>query len=152
MLYRKVEKKITEWIENSKKALLIDGARQVGKTFIIRKVLRNMGCEYVEFNLLKTPLITKQNLNKEKHLNMAMVFTWIQQNLAEIMLILNSILLILQTTFGSKSVKTPEIVQQQQELKRQQKLQKLYKKAQDLQAQAQQLTTQQPTDKAVENE
>ena len=55
MLYRKVEKKIIEWIENSKKALLIDGARQVGKTFIIRKVLRNMGCEYVEFNLLKTP-------------------------------------------------------------------------------------------------
>ena len=28
-----------EWIENGKKALLIDGARQVGKTYIIRHCL-----------------------------------------------------------------------------------------------------------------
>ena len=32
MLYRKIENKITEWIRNGEKALLIDGARQVGKT------------------------------------------------------------------------------------------------------------------------
>ena len=55
MLHRKIEKKIGEWIKNSNKALLIDGARQVGKTYIIRKVLQDEGCEYVEFNLLKTP-------------------------------------------------------------------------------------------------
>ena len=53
MLHRKIEKKISEWIKNSNKALLIDGARQVGKTFIIRSVLENEGCEYIEFNLLK---------------------------------------------------------------------------------------------------
>lgn len=57
MLHRKIEKKISEWIKNSNKALLIDGARQVGKTYIIRKVLRDEGCEYVEFNLLKTPAL-----------------------------------------------------------------------------------------------
>lgn len=34
---------------------MIDGARQVGKTYIIRKVLENENCEYIEFNLLKTP-------------------------------------------------------------------------------------------------
>lgn len=57
MLHRKIEKKISDWIKNSNKALLIDGARQVGKTYIIRKVLRDEGCEYVEFNLLKTPAL-----------------------------------------------------------------------------------------------
>lgn len=57
MLHRKVEKKISKWIRNSKKALLIDGARQVGKTYIIRSVLEKEGCEYIEFNLLKTPAL-----------------------------------------------------------------------------------------------
>ena len=57
MLHRKIEKKILDWIENSTKALLIDGARQVGKTYIIRSVLESAGCEYVEFNLVKTPAL-----------------------------------------------------------------------------------------------
>jgi len=57
MLYRKIEKKIKEWMKNSRKALLIDGARQVGKTYIIRKVLEDEKCEFVEFNLLKTPAL-----------------------------------------------------------------------------------------------
>ncbi len=57
MLHRKIEKKISEWINNSNKALLIDGARQVGKTYIIRKVLQDEKCEYLEFNLLKTPAL-----------------------------------------------------------------------------------------------
>lgn len=57
MLHRKIEKKIIEWISNSSKALLIDGARQVGKTYIIRSVLEHEGCEYVEFNLLKNPAL-----------------------------------------------------------------------------------------------
>ena len=53
MLHRKIEQKISDWIKNSKKALLIDGARQVGKTYIIKSVLEKEGCEYIEFNLLK---------------------------------------------------------------------------------------------------
>lgn len=57
MLHRKIEKSIISWIENDTKALLIDGARQVGKTYIIRSVLEKEGCDYVEFNLLKTPEI-----------------------------------------------------------------------------------------------
>ena len=59
MLERKIEKEIVEWIKNDNKALLIDGARQVGKTFIIRKALKDCDCEYVEFNLLKSPTLIK---------------------------------------------------------------------------------------------
>lgn len=57
MLHRKIEKPIIDWIRTGKKALLIDGARQVGKTYIIRNVLEAEQCDYVEFNLLKTPEI-----------------------------------------------------------------------------------------------
>lgn len=54
MLKRKIEKKIEYWLEHKelRKALLIDGARQVGKTFIIRSVMERMGVDYVEVNLL----------------------------------------------------------------------------------------------------
>lgn len=55
MLHRKVEKSITEWLRYENKALLIDGARQVGKTYIIRKVLESENYDYIEFNLIKTP-------------------------------------------------------------------------------------------------
>ena len=55
MLNRKIEKKIIDWIKKGKKALLIDGARQVGKTYIIRKTLESEQCDYVEFNLLQIP-------------------------------------------------------------------------------------------------
>ena len=55
MLHRKIEKPIIDWIRTQKKALLIDGARQVGKTYIIRKTLEREQCDYIEFNLLETP-------------------------------------------------------------------------------------------------
>lgn len=57
MLHRKIENDIVNWLKNENKALLIDGARQVGKTYIIRKVLEDEHCDYIEFNLLKTPEI-----------------------------------------------------------------------------------------------
>ncbi len=55
MLHRKIEDSIISWFRNDKKALLIDGARQVGKTYIIRKVLQELDCEYIEFNLIQSP-------------------------------------------------------------------------------------------------
>lgn len=55
MLRRKIEEDIVAWLKKGDKALLIDGARQVGKTYIIRSVLQSEGCEFVEFNLLKSP-------------------------------------------------------------------------------------------------
>jgi len=53
MLIRKVEKQIEEWIEDGKKALLVDGARQVGKTYTIRKCLKSSGIDHVEINLIE---------------------------------------------------------------------------------------------------
>ena len=54
MLKRKIEKKIEYWLEHKelKKAFLIEGARNVGKTFTVRAVLERMGINYVEVNLL----------------------------------------------------------------------------------------------------
>ena len=57
MLIRKKEKEITEWIKNGKKALLVSGARQVGKTFLIRECLRKEQIEFIEFNLIEQPEI-----------------------------------------------------------------------------------------------
>ncbi len=57
MLNRKIETLIVSWVKNDKKALLVDSARQVGKTFIIRKVLKDLGCDFIEFNLIQSPEI-----------------------------------------------------------------------------------------------
>lgn len=57
MLQRKIEKQIRNWLDNDKKALLIEGARQVGKTSVIRKVLEDAKQYYVEFNLIEQPEI-----------------------------------------------------------------------------------------------
>ena len=60
MLYRKIEKAITEHLQsNSKKILLIDGARQVGKTFIVRHVGKKIYKNFVEINMLEDSLNEK---------------------------------------------------------------------------------------------
>lgn len=54
MLYRKIEKKIKDFLSaKPNKILLIDGARQVGKTFIIREVGKKLFKNFVEVNLLQ---------------------------------------------------------------------------------------------------
>lgn len=53
MLVRKIGREIERWIDNSQKALIIYGARQVGKTYIVRSVLEERGEDYVEFNLIR---------------------------------------------------------------------------------------------------
>lgn len=53
MLYRKIEKGIEEhFVSKSNKILLIEGARQVGKTFIIRQVGKRLFKNFVEINML----------------------------------------------------------------------------------------------------
>ena len=42
-LKRKCENNIRNWYRNSTKALLVKGARQVGKTHLIRRVLKEEG-------------------------------------------------------------------------------------------------------------
>lgn len=54
-LKRKCEKAIRKWYQQSSKALLVKGARQVGKTHLIRSVLSALNCDYMEINLIETP-------------------------------------------------------------------------------------------------
>lgn len=52
MLYRKITKKIEEHLSsNSDRMLLIDGARQIGKSYIIRWVGQRMFPNYIEINM-----------------------------------------------------------------------------------------------------
>lgn len=56
MLKRKIEKDIVQWIRSGgRKALLLSGVRQSGKTFIIRECLSRMECDYIEYNLIREP-------------------------------------------------------------------------------------------------
>ena len=57
MLYRKIESLITEHLKSgSPKILLIDGARQVGKTYIIRHIGQKMFQNYIEINMVEDSL------------------------------------------------------------------------------------------------
>lgn len=53
MLFRKIKKQIEDWLSNGKDALLITGARQVGKSFIIRETLKEKAVDFIEFNFIK---------------------------------------------------------------------------------------------------
>lgn len=55
MLVRKAEQEILSWIRSSHTALLVSGARQVGKTWSIRNCLQAESCEYLEINLIEEP-------------------------------------------------------------------------------------------------
>ncbi len=54
MLYRKIEQYIKDYLNsNANKVLIIDGARQIGKTFIIDKVGNDLFDNFIEINLLE---------------------------------------------------------------------------------------------------
>lgn len=55
MLDRSAGKIITKWISDGKDALLVTGARQIGKTYLIRECLKNSGFPYVELNFIENP-------------------------------------------------------------------------------------------------
>lgn len=57
MLYRKIEPLIESHLKSgSKKILLVDGARQVGKTYIIRHVGQKLFENYIEINMAEDSL------------------------------------------------------------------------------------------------
>jgi hypothetical protein len=57
MLYRKIEALIEEHLKSgSPKILLVDGARQVGKTYIIRHVGQKLFSNYIEINMVEDSL------------------------------------------------------------------------------------------------
>lgn len=66
MLYRKIEKEIEAHLRSdNKKILLVDGARQVGKTYIIRHVGNKLFPNYIELNMVEDKLSDKlfENVN-----------------------------------------------------------------------------------------
>ena len=58
-MYRKIEEKIEKWIHSSRNALLITGARQVGKTYIIREVAEKHFESIIEINFYENELARK---------------------------------------------------------------------------------------------
>ena len=60
MLYRKIAKLIENHLtSNSDKIMLIDGARQIGKTYIIRYVINKLYTNVIEINMLEDQLGNK---------------------------------------------------------------------------------------------
>ncbi len=55
MIERKVKATINEWILHGKDAFLLTGARQTGKTYLIRQCLKESGYPYVELNFIEEP-------------------------------------------------------------------------------------------------
>lgn len=55
MIKRKAESRINQWLKEGRNALLVSGARQVGKTYIIRECLTGSGRPFTEFNLIESP-------------------------------------------------------------------------------------------------
>lgn len=53
MLKRKMEEKIKNFFETQNKALLVTGARQTGKTYIIRQYVKSQNLNLVEINFLE---------------------------------------------------------------------------------------------------
>ena len=56
MLERKISKQIEDWFQNKDTGLLIDGARQIGKTTIIEEFLKSKKLKFIEINLLENKL------------------------------------------------------------------------------------------------
>ncbi len=64
------EKDIQDWIEGNNGALLLDGARQVGKTYLIREVLKRNNIHFFEINFIpeKEMLDLFQNTSSNEEL------------------------------------------------------------------------------------
>lgn len=59
MLQRHISKQLLSWYNHGKKPLLVTGARQVGKTYIVRATFERLGRRLHIFNFEKSPSLTK---------------------------------------------------------------------------------------------
>lgn len=78
MLYRKIAKRIEDYLSsNSNRMLLIDGARQIGKSYIIRSVGQKMFSNYIEINMeedrLNDKLFADAKTSKDFYLALSVV-------------------------------------------------------------------------------
>ena len=54
-MYRKDSVTVEEWLKNSNRALLVTGARQTGKTWLIRDEIEKSGYTKFEVNFIDRP-------------------------------------------------------------------------------------------------
>ncbi len=78
MLFRKIGDTIKEHLQsNSSKILLIDGARQIGKTYIVRHVAQELFANYIEINMVEDfrgdKLFEKVNSVEDFYLQVSMI-------------------------------------------------------------------------------
>ena len=78
MLYRKIEEQIETHLKSkSSKILLIDGARQVGKTYIVRYVGNKLFENFIEINMLEdsegSKLFSNVNTVEDFYINLSMI-------------------------------------------------------------------------------
>ena len=67
MLYRKVITEFEAWFKGTnKKALFVQGARQVGKTTTIREFCRSHYENFIELNFIKKPRALKNPLQARR--------------------------------------------------------------------------------------
>ena len=52
-MYRKIEEELKKWIDNYKMPLMLVGAKQTGKTYILEKFCKNNFDNYIYINLDK---------------------------------------------------------------------------------------------------
>ena len=55
MIDREMKTTINNWILQGKEAFLLTGARQIGKTYLIRECLKESKYDYVELNFIERP-------------------------------------------------------------------------------------------------
>ena len=55
MIERKAKVAVNEWITHGNDAFLLTGARQIGKTYLIRQCLKESGYPYIELNFIEQP-------------------------------------------------------------------------------------------------
>ena len=55
MIQRMMKATVDDWIANGKEALLLTGARQIGKTYLIRQCLKDSNYSYIELNFIEQP-------------------------------------------------------------------------------------------------
>ena len=52
-MHRKIEEEFKKWIDNYKMPLMLVGAKQIGKTYILEKFCKNNFDNYIYINLDK---------------------------------------------------------------------------------------------------
>ena len=58
-MFRKDSNIVKDWLENSNKALLVTGARQIGKTWLVRDEIEKSGYHKYEVNFIDQPSMTE---------------------------------------------------------------------------------------------